>query len=142
METNRPVVVKRMPERVRNREARTFLQEVEPLLKADRPQVVFDCSQVEQIDASGVELLLQCLRLVMRRDGDLKLAAVSPQMALLLEMTRTDRLFEMYDSSSDAALSFSRFIPAAMRNFRDSLTGQGSMPAVQPDTPPAGTAAA
>lgn len=117
METNRPVLVKRVPERLKQREGRLFLREIEPVLNSDRPQVVFDCSHVIQIDAAGVELLLRCLRLVMRRDGDIKLAAVPPEMAVILEMTRTDRLFEIYDSSSDAVLSFSRFIPSAMRGF-------------------------
>ena len=42
METSRPVVVKRMPERVNQREARKFLQDVRPFLTADRPQLVFD----------------------------------------------------------------------------------------------------
>ncbi len=118
METNRPVVVKRMPERLSQREARSFRQEIEPILNTDRPQVVFDCSLVKHIDAAGIELLLDCLRRVMGRDGDLKLASVSAQMAVILEMTRTDRLFEIYDSSSDAVLSFSRFLPAAMRNIQ------------------------
>ena len=116
METNRPVVVKRMPERLNLREARKFFGEVQPIICADRPQVVFDLSQVKQLDAAGVEMLLQCMAEVMKRDGDLKLAALSPHAAVVLEMTRTDRLFEIYDNCSDAVRSFSRFLPGAMRN--------------------------
>lgn len=114
--TNRPVVVKRIPERLNLKQARAFCREIEPILNSDRPQIVFDCSHVKQIDAGGVEMLLQCLAQVMQRDGDVKLAALSPQMAVILEMTRTDRLFEIYDSSSDAVLSFSRFLPAALKD--------------------------
>lgn len=121
METTRPVLVKRMPERLRAREARAFMHEIEPFLAIDRPQVVFDCSQVVEIDAAGVDLLLRCLKIVMRRDGDLKLSSLSSQMSLLLEITRTGRLFEVYGSSSDAVLSFSRFMPSAMRNVHPSL---------------------
>lgn len=115
MESNRPVVVKRVPERFNLKQARAFLAEVQPLLRSDRPQIVFDCSQVRQMDAAGVEMLLHCLAEVMKRDGDLKLAALSPQAAVVLELTRTDRLFEIYDSSSDAVLSFSRFLPATLK---------------------------
>jgi len=115
METNRPVVVKRIPERLNLKQARAFCQEMEPILNSDRPQVVLDCSQVKQIDAAGVEMLLQCLSHVMKRDGDIKLAALSPQIAVVLEMTRTERLFEIYESSSDAVLSFSRFLPSALK---------------------------
>jgi anti-sigma B factor antagonist len=115
METNRPVVVKHMPEKMNLKQARAFLREVEPILSGDRPQIVFEGSQVKQIDAAGVEALLHCLSRVMKRDGDLKLASLSAQMELILEMTRTNRLFEIYGNSSDAVLSFSRFLPLAMR---------------------------
>jgi len=76
METSRPVVVKRMPEKVNQREARMFFQDVQPFLMADRPQLVFDLSQVKQLDAAGVEMLLNCVSEVMKRDGDLKLASL------------------------------------------------------------------
>lgn len=115
MELSRPVVVKRMPEKVNQREARKFLADVQPFLNADRPQLVFDLSAVRQLDAAGVEMLLHCVSEVMKRDGDLKLASLSPQAAMVLELTRTDRLFEIYDTSTDAARSFSGFLPNAMR---------------------------
>ncbi len=136
METNRPVLVKRMPERLKHRQVREFLREIEPILNTDRPQLVFDCSQVAEIDAAGVELLLHCLATVMRQDGDLKLASVPPRMAVILEMTRTDRLFEIYLVSSDAVLSFSRFIPLAMRNVITT-----PVPALQEDSSPTDSAA-
>jgi len=107
METSRPVVVKRMPERVNQRQARDFLKDVQPFLKSDRPQLVFDLSQVKQLDSAGVEMLLHCVGEVMKRDGDLKLASLSAEAAIVLELTRTDRLFEIYDNSTDAARSFS-----------------------------------
>lgn len=115
MELSRPVVVKRMPEKVNQREARKFLADVQPFLNADRPQLVFDLSAVKQLDAAGVEMLLHCVSEVMKRDGDLKLASLSPQAAMVLELTRTDRLFEIYENSTEAARSFSGFLPNAMR---------------------------
>ncbi len=115
METSRPVVVKRVPERLNLKHARVFLQEVQPFLISDRPQIVFDCSQIRQMDAAGVDMLLQCMAEVMKRDGDLKLASLSPQAAVVLELTRTDRLFEIYENSADAVRSFTSFLPNAMR---------------------------
>lgn len=112
---NRPVVVKRIPSRLIARQARAFIQEMDKIVNSDRPQLVFDCSQVMQIDAAGVEMLLHCLSRAIRHDGDLKLAGVSPQMEIVLQMTRTDRLFEMYDTATDAVLSFSRFLPSAVK---------------------------
>ncbi len=115
METSRPVVVKRVPERLNLVQARRFAGEVRPFLRSDRPQIVLDLSQVKQIDAAGVDMLLHCMGEAMKRDGDVKLASLSPQAAVILEMTRTDRLFEIYDTSTDAARSYSGFLPNALR---------------------------
>jgi anti-anti-sigma factor len=104
-----------MPQKVNQREARKFLEDVQPFLKSDRPQLVFDLSLVEQLDAAGVEMLLHCVSEVMKRDGDLKLASLSKQASIMLELTRTDRLFEIYNNSTEAARSFSGFLPNAMR---------------------------
>jgi anti-sigma B factor antagonist len=116
METNsRPVVVKRMPEQINARSAREFWHDVEPFLRVDRPQLVFDLSPIVRLDIAGVEMLLRCMSEAHKRDGDLKLAALSPQAAVVLELTRTERLFEIYESSIDAVRSFSGFLPNAMR---------------------------
>jgi anti-sigma B factor antagonist len=138
METiSRPVVVKRMPERMNLKQARKFLQEVQPFLNSDRPQVVFDMSQVRHIDAAGVDMLLHCMREAMKRDGDLKLAALSPQSAVVLELTRTGRLFEIYDTSTAAVKSFSSFLPNALRQL-EPQTSQGVVPMFGPQIAPAG----
>lgn len=116
METiSRPVVVKRIPERLNARTAREFLRDVQPFLVTDRPQLVFDLSQVKQLDSAGVEMLLRCMSEAHKRDGDVKLAGLSPQAAVVLELTRTERLFEIYENSTDAVRSFSGFLPNAMR---------------------------
>ena len=114
---SRPVVVKRMPERMTLKQARSFLREVEPLLNSDRPQVVFDMSQVRHIDAAGVDVLLRCMREAMKHDGDVKLAALSLEAAVVLELTRTGRLFEIYENSTHAVKSFSSFLPNALKHF-------------------------
>jgi anti-sigma B factor antagonist len=126
METSRPVVVKRVPERMNLRQARQFQQEVRPFFKIDRPQIVFDLSAVRLLDAAGIDMLLECMTEASRRDGDLKLASVSAQAAVVLELTRTDRLFEIYETATDAVKSFSSFLPNAVRQF---YPGVGTAPA-------------
>src|SRR5579862_9636806 len=119
MGTSRPVIVKRMPDRINLQQAREFCREVQPLLRSDRPQLVFDFSTVHRMDAAGVDMLLECMAEVMKHDGDLKLAALSPQAAVVLELTRADRLFEIYETVSDAVRSFSGFLPNAMRRYAE-----------------------
>jgi anti-anti-sigma factor len=120
METSRPVIVKRVPESLNLKQARIFLEEVRPLLEHDRPQLVFDLSLVRKIDAAGVEMLLHCMKEAARRDGDLKLASLSPQAQVVLDITRTGRLFEIFATSADAARSFSGYLPNMVRQFHSS----------------------
>lgn len=117
MEASRPVIVKRVPESLNLKQSRAFLKEVQPLLEHDRPQIVFDLSMVRKIDAAGVEMLLHCMHEAARRDGDIKLASISPQAQVILDLTRAGRLFEIYANSADAARSFSGYLPNMVRQF-------------------------
>ena len=55
----------------------------------------------------------------MKGNGDLKLASVSPQVAVILELTRVDRLFEIFERPCDAVESFHRFAVQTFRQPRD-----------------------
>ncbi len=109
MTTAKAVIVKQLPEHLGAQQSHAFFRELAPLLASDRPRLVFDFTAVRHLDSAGVELLLQCMEEAMKRNGDLKLAAVSPQLAVILEMTRVDRLFEIFPSSTEAVESFHRF---------------------------------
>jgi anti-anti-sigma regulatory factor len=115
MEKSRPIVIKRVPESLTRTQARAFLEEVRPLLEQDRPLLVFDLSIVRRLDCDGVEMLLHCLKEAARRDGDQKLAALSPQSHVVLNLTRAGGLFEIFASSVDAVRSFNAYLPNVVR---------------------------
>ncbi len=100
------VIVRRLPERLNSGGGQTFFCQVQELLNATQPRFVFDFSQVSELDAVGIQLLLQCLEEVMKLNGDVKLAAVPPGPAAVLVLTGVDRLFEIFDSPEDAVRSF------------------------------------
>ena len=107
----RSVVVKQLPEKLSVEQSRPFLVEVNPFLTVDRPRLVLDCSRVRELDSAGIQVLLHCLEEAMKRNGDVKLAAVPPSAAEILELTRVDSLFEAFDSIRDAVNSFHQFPP-------------------------------
>ena len=111
MSTARPVIVMELPEQLNVEQVQILSRELLPLVKADRPRLVFDFSRVHRIDSAGVDMLLACMDEVMKRDGDLKLASVPPEVGVILEMTRVDRLFEIFDEATDAVESFHHFPP-------------------------------
>ena len=105
------VLIQRLPEHISGKYVRQLVRELQVYLNGDRPRLVFDMSQVQQMDSSGIEMLLDVLQEVNHRDGDLKLAAPSPAARTFLELTRLDRLFEIFESSAEAAAAFGTAVP-------------------------------
>jgi anti-sigma B factor antagonist len=106
MLTSGPVVVMQLPEQLNLEGVRSFLPDLKPLLACHRPRIVLDCSQVRYLDSAGVEMMLHCLEEAMKRDGDLKLASVSPESEVILELMRVARVFEAFATSEEAVRSF------------------------------------
>ena len=104
-------MVKTLAARLDRTGVAAFRREMEALAKIDQPRVVLDFCTATLLDSAGVEALLQCLYAIVRRDGDLKLAALSHQAATILEMSRIGRLFEIYPTVEDAVHSFDVFVP-------------------------------
>jgi len=109
MTPRRRVTVKQLPLQLKSGQVRDFLREVSPLISGDRPCIVFDFSRVTEIDSAGVDMLLHCMEQAMKQNGDLKLAAIPPASAVILELTRVDRLFEIFATVSEAVDSFYGF---------------------------------
>lgn len=106
----RTVVVQQLPETIDLKRGRLFLREFESNINAERPCIVFDCSQLLQIDMPAVLLLLHCLEGAMKRNGDIKLAAVPAATKTMLESTGIIHLFEIFETNADAVSSFHRLL--------------------------------
>ena len=106
MYTSEAVTVMEVPARLNHVDAQTFLGELQPLLQSDRARIVLDCSKGRYVDSAGLEVLSRCVQEAMRRDGDLKLAAVSPASRVILELILADRLFETFETTEQAVRSF------------------------------------
>jgi anti-sigma B factor antagonist len=114
------VAIVQLPESVNRAHAHEFSREVDEALKVDRPHIVFDFSAVRHLDSTGVQMLLSCMEEAMKRGGDLKFAAIPPGPAVILELTRVDRLFEIFENAADAAESFHRFPPHTTKRIQPS----------------------
>ena len=122
------VEIKQLPEASNVKRARLFLSELESCMNTDRPCVVLDCSDVRQMDRTVIHLLLCCLELAIKRNGDVKLSAVSPAATATLELTGVSRLFEMFETNADALMSFHRLPAEAALHI---TAPSGSYPASQ-----------
>ena len=105
------VKVEQLPDRLSEKQRRLFLRNLESSINIDRPSLVLDCSKMCRMDSSAINLLLCCLEEAMKRNGNVKLAAVPQEARSILEQTGIDRLFEVFDTNAEAVSSFRR-LPA------------------------------
>lgn len=73
---------------------------------AKRPRVVLDCSELDGIGLPEIRLFISCLERVMKRNGDARLAGLSPRAREILSRSGVERLFRIYDSRESAIRSF------------------------------------
>lgn len=102
----RVVRVMQVPEPLSVNEGRNFFREIERYMNVDRPYLVLDCSPVHRMDKSVIHLLLCCLEEAMKRNGDVRLAGVPLEAEAILEATGISRLFDIFDTPSEAVNSF------------------------------------
>jgi len=100
------VKVRELPECMDQLRRIAFCREFESCINVDRPAVILDCSKLRQMDKDVIHLLLCCLEEAMKRNGDVRLAALRPDARKVLNSYRLDRVFEMFGSIDDAFDSF------------------------------------
>jgi len=108
----RAVTVHEVPERVTTAVERHFLRELQNYVETERPRLVLDCSKVLKMDHATIHLILSCLEEAMKRNGDVKLAAVDPDAAASLQLSGVSRLFEVYATAAEAIQSYRHRPPA------------------------------
>lgn len=66
-----------------------------------RARLVLDLSRVQYIDSVGMGMLIEQLREHRSQGGDLKLAAVTPSVAMILELMRLERVFDVWQQAGN-----------------------------------------
>jgi anti-sigma B factor antagonist len=105
---NGSVAVKKLPERVSGAQRDQVYKDLESSIRVDRPAVVLDCSELRELDGSAIHLLLCCLEEAMKRNGDVRLAALRPEANAALETAEVDSLFQTFEGIPEAVESFHR----------------------------------
>ena len=106
MAIRRLVTIEQLPEITSEDQGRQFLSRIQDRMSDKRPGLVLDCSGLSQMDKPVLHLLLSCLEEAMKRNGDARLAAVSPSAEAMLKLIGADRLFQIFASNADAVNSF------------------------------------
>jgi len=104
-ERDNNVQVLKITGRLAGEEVRGIQKKLPVYLTASN-KLVIDCSELEYLDSSGLGALISSLKSAISGGGDLRLASVPNKVRMMLEITRADRIFRIYQTVDDAVSSY------------------------------------
>lgn len=109
----REVEVKLLPPFLNEEVGRTFMRDLESCMDISHCRMVLDCSTIRRFDRAVVYLLLCCLEVAIKHNGEIRLATLPTGAEAVLEHAGASRLFDIYDTTAHAVRSFQQFPAAA-----------------------------
>lgn len=79
---------------------------VSAMIDEQKIKILIDLSAVDFIDSSGLGMLVTCLRSARKAGGTLKITSLQDNPKNLFEITRLDRVFEIFEDRDTAVKSF------------------------------------
>jgi len=76
------------------------------MIDDSQTRLLLDLSEVDFIDSSGLGMLVSCLNTMKKAGGTLKLCSFQENPKHVFEMTRLDRIFEVFEDCDEAIGSF------------------------------------
>lgn len=76
------------------------------LLKENHKKVIFDLSNVNFLDSSGIGILVMCHAKLKKAGGELRIAGAQGMVRQIIEMTNVNKLVELYSTPSEASRNF------------------------------------
>ncbi len=104
----RTVTAMQLPELTNSNQVGAFWREFSDSAQVSRPRIVIDCSKLPCMDQAVLLFLLSCLEEAMKRNGEVRLAAVPADAKAVLESTGAARLFKTFATVVEAIDSFRR----------------------------------
>jgi anti-sigma B factor antagonist len=77
----------------------TKLQEkIEGLIAEGSKKIIIDLAEIDWINASGLGVLLGCLKIIKNHEAETKLSRVSRKVKSMMETTRLIEVFDTYET--------------------------------------------
>lgn len=99
------ITIIQLPERLNSTNNRAFDKDVAPMMTPSA-KMVFDLTQVRQLDSSALGSLVACLKHLRTAGGDLKLCGLSKQIRTLFELVRMHHVFDIFNTRQEAIDSY------------------------------------
>jgi anti-anti-sigma factor len=76
---------------------------VEELVKQTPGRVVFDLTALDYADSAGIGAFVECLTLIKKAGGEMRLAGVNARLQKLFQLTGIDHLMAAFPTVGEAA---------------------------------------
>ncbi|MDI1344017.1 MAG: STAS domain-containing protein [Pseudolabrys sp.] len=96
------VSILRLKGRLNMVSAGTLKAVVDSTIAGGHPRLAIDLSGVEFIDSSGLGALINALKVTRQAGGDLRIAAPTEQVKLVLQLTNVERVLPAYSAAEVA----------------------------------------
>lgn len=87
-------------------DATALHEKLHDLIEMGKNKVVIDLSKVEWMNSTGLGILISGVTTLRNGSGELKLVKVNSKIKSLLEITKLNSVFEIFDSVENAVDSF------------------------------------
>ncbi|MFJ5859920.1 STAS domain-containing protein [Pseudarthrobacter sp. NPDC092439] len=78
---------------------------VADVIEGGANRVVVNLERTSFMDSSGLGALIGCLKAARQAGGDLRIAALQPQVQMVLQLTSLDRVLKAYPTPAEAFLN-------------------------------------
>lgn len=89
-------------------DAQTFRSKLYDLIEENKNKVVVDMANVKFMNSSGLGILISGYTTLKNASGELKLAHISDNVQGVLNITKLNQIFNVYDSVDEALKSFDK----------------------------------
>jgi len=79
-------------------------QIIKQLVEEDKSYVVLNLTQVDFIDSSGLSAMVTGLKATKEKGGWLRLVGLNENISKVFELTRLNRIFDIYKNTEDSLL--------------------------------------
>ena len=84
-----------------------LVKEIDGLISLQETRVIFDLAELTHADSAAIGSLVRCLSNLKKAGGTLRIAAAHPMIVHSLQLTKVDKLIEMFPTVQQAAAAFS-----------------------------------
>ncbi len=84
-----------------------FKEKIDQVINDGKKKLIIDLQEVNYLNSMGLGVFASALKKLKKSNGDLKFINLSPTVMELLERSRLDKVFNVFESEEEAVKSFS-----------------------------------